>query len=152
MKEERMHILNMVQEGKIKPEEAIKLLDAVAKTGVAEAKASAVNRSTVSDWQTNFEDGLKSFAKSLDDMGREIGKRLDEVGKDVEPKVRKVAQTIVAKTSECVDEIGNTLKKDGACDCGEGCDCDEPQGNGEPPKAEECDCEQPADDNQPGEN
>lgn len=163
MKEERMHILNMVQEGKVKPEEAIQLLDAVARTGAAETTSKSVNRAAAAtDWQANFEEGLKSFTQSLDEMGKEIGKRLDEVGRDVEPKVRKVAQTIVSKTSECVDEISNTLKKDAgsAADGGEstcGCEgdscCEESQGNGEPPKAEEaCDCGCEAADDEPKEN
>ncbi len=39
--EERMHVLRMVQEGKIKPEEAMRLLDTLEETSVADNIAAA---------------------------------------------------------------------------------------------------------------
>ena len=98
MKEERMKILQMVEDGKINVEEAGKLLDAL-KTSPEFCDAE------------DFNDKLKEFCSNTENFLKSAGCKIGDFTKDMEPKLRKATKTIVAKTANIVEDLGKALAK-----------------------------------------
>ncbi len=94
MKEERMAILKMVEEGKISTDDAVKLLDSIA----AQKKSSG------------FDEKINKAARSMDCFAKEVKEKVSEAAKDFEPKVKNTAKIIVEKTTAFVDELSQALK------------------------------------------
>jgi hypothetical protein len=96
MKEERMMILKMVDEGKISADDGVKLLKALNKSVDTEEKLSKA---------------AKQFKSKVGDFAKEA-----------EPKVKKAAHDIKIKSGEVAEVIGEKIKnkmntaKD-TCDC-----------------------------------
>jgi hypothetical protein len=95
MKEERMMILKMVDEGKISADDGVKLLKALNKSVDTEEKLSKA---------------AKQFKSKVGDFAKEA-----------EPKVKKAAHDIRVKSGEVAEVIGEKIKnrmnaKD-TCDC-----------------------------------
>lgn len=96
MKEERLMILRMIDEGKISADDGVKLLKALSKSGDTEEKISKA-------------------AKQIKD-------KVTDIAKEAEPKVKKAAQDLKVKGGEVANEIGEKIKskmnkaKD-TCDC-----------------------------------
>ena len=96
MKEERIMILKMVDEGKISVDDGVKLLKAINKASDAEEKIS---------------NAAKQFKSKMSD-----------IAKEAEPKVKKVANDLKIKSSELADEISERLKS-GVAKGKDTCDC-----------------------------
>jgi transcriptional regulator len=96
MKEERIMILKMVDEGKITADDGVKLLKALSRSGDTEEKISKAAK--------HFKD------------------RVSDIAKEAEPKVKKAAHDIRVRSGEVADVIGEKIKnkmssaKD-TCDC-----------------------------------
>ena len=119
MKEERMKILQMVEDGKISVEEAGKLLDALGVSGECCGE--------------DFADKMKEFCKDTETFMKNVGGKMCDFVKDMEPRVRNITKTAVSRTADLVDELGNALaaclnslnKNEPAGECGCGCGCEE---------------------------
>jgi polyhydroxyalkanoate synthesis regulator phasin len=116
MKEERMKILQMVEDGKITVEEAGKLLESL---GVCDECD-----------EENFADKMKEFCKNTEGFLKSVGSKIGDFAKDMEPRVRNVTKTVVSKTADIVEELGkalaaclNSLNNNKAEECGEECCC-----------------------------
>lgn len=129
MKEERLMILKMVEEGKVSADEAVKLLNAV--------------NGTKNDKYFDFEDKVNKAAKSMDEFAKDVKVKLTGVAKEVEPKVRKTTQAVIEKTGEVVDEFSKFLRETIS-----NLECDEKDCNCDDCKSEE----DKEDDNTPKEN
>jgi len=117
MKEERMKILQMVEDGKISVEEAGKLLE-------------ALNVQYGADFcdGEEFADRMKEFCQNTEAFLKSTGGKIGEFAKDMEPRVRNVTKTVVSKTADIVEELGKALAsclnslnncddKDAECGC-----------------------------------
>ena len=148
MREERLRVLNLVEEGKITVDDATKLLEALSISASMEEEGTEGN---------DFEKKLSAFAKNAETFARECGSKVGDAYRVVEPKFRKVSKVVLAKTASVVDDLAKTLNEslsnmkddecgdkccDEACCCadeavencceGEACDCgcdDEPKEN-----------------------
>lgn len=134
MKEERMKILKMVEEGKISVDEATKLLEALKETYPFES---------YDDY--SFNEKAKDFAKNAESFAKDLGDRMSSFAKGMEPKVKKATEFVVGKTASVVDDISKALneylnkaKTEGdcccdeeteSCGCGCGCEDDKPREN-----------------------
>lgn len=112
MNEERMKILQMVEDGKITVEEASKLLESLS---------CAAFCCDEEEWGGRFDDfchGAESFLKSA-------CRKTVKFAKDIEPQLSSFAKTAVEKTADIFDELGkavaaclNSLNPDEPeCDC-----------------------------------
>lgn len=122
MKEERIKILQMVEDGKISVEEAGKLLEAMG-----------ADCGCFGDCFDNgeFDDGLKSFCSGVEDFVKDASAAAVDFAKAVEPKVFGAAKVVVEKTVDvvqaaskslinCIDEMISRLdefEKGRTCDC-----------------------------------
>ncbi|MCL2016160.1 MAG: hypothetical protein FWG68_07950 [Defluviitaleaceae bacterium] len=101
MKQERLKVLQMLEDGKITADDATKLLDTLHQSDTR----AFINEDTAEQ----VEEKLQRFAKSAEHFAREFGQKASEAYKDVEPKIKKASQTMLEKTSEVIDEIAKTL-------------------------------------------
>ncbi|MCL2702161.1 MAG: hypothetical protein FWE91_00945 [Defluviitaleaceae bacterium] len=99
MKEERIKILQMVEDGKISVEEAGKLLEAL--------KASCGNEFFCDD--EDIADRFQEFCHNTETFLKNVGCKIGEFAKDMEPRVRNVTKVAVSKTADLVDELGKAL-------------------------------------------
>ena len=101
MKQERLKVLGMLEEGKISADEAGMLLERLNQSDhhhlISEETAEQV------------EEKLHRFAKSAENFAREFGQKAAEAYKDVEPKLKKASQTVLEKTAAIVDEVAHSL-------------------------------------------
>lgn len=116
MKQERMMILTMLENGKINAEEAERLLNALKRNGNAFDK---------DDFSDNLEDRFTKIVEGFNSFAKDLGEKLDNVAKDVEPKLKKATKIVVDKTTSAIDEISKTLgdkhkadDEEGGCGCG----------------------------------
>lgn len=100
MKDERLKVLQMIEEGKISVEDATKLLDAFKNSQSAKEQKDLDLYKKVSD----FNDSIEQFAKDL-------GDKFSEAYKDMEPKLRDATKKVVEKTAVFVDDISKSLNK-----------------------------------------
>lgn len=128
MKEERMKILKMVEDGKISVDDATKLLESLKETYPFEMYE-----------ESEFNEKVKQFAKNAENFARDIGDKMGSFAKDMEPKVKKATGFVVGKTAAVVDEISKNLNEflknmnsgEKCCDdepgenCGCGCGCED---------------------------
>lgn len=96
-KEERMMILNMVQDGKLTSDEAAKLLDAL-KVGTPEVEHTF-----------DMEEKIHKFTQSVDSFARDVTDKLGTAFKDAEPKIKKATKKAVEKTASVIDDISKSL-------------------------------------------
>ena len=124
MGQERMKILNMLEEGKITAEDAVRLLEFV---NVPEGDGKAEDAEKV-DW--HLEEKFNAFAQNVNGLAKEFGTKVEAAYKDLEPKLKKASHKVVEKTAAVIDEISKALneslrnmeaKQD---DCGCECECD----------------------------
>ena len=140
MKQERLKILAMLEEGKINADEAAMLLDKLN-------QAAESNHHFISDdTAEHVEETLHKFAKSAEHFAREFCSKAASAYKDVEPKLKKASQTVLEKTAVVVDEIACSLheiidnarakaeaEKSACCSDGESCDGCAPKDNDNTP-------------------
>lgn len=134
MKDERLRVLQMVEDGKISVDEATKLLDAL--------KASADEQYYAGP---DFQDKMKDFSRNVESFAKEFGGKMEGKFKEMEPKIKKATKVVVEKTAGLVDEISKALNEslknfehgdcceddEDDCDCGCCCGEDDNTTNGE---------------------
>lgn len=122
MKQERMKILELLDQGKITATEAANLLEAL--------KASD-NQERVWDDEAkrSVQEKVNRFSQNVEGLSKDIGDKLEATFKDMEPKLRTVTKVVVEKTAAIVDEISKslneTLKNLEERRAKEGCCCEE---------------------------
>ena len=111
---EKMMILNMLQDGKITAEEASKLLATVEDAGGHDAGRQAEGRPI-----PNNGSAVRSGHSSATRPGSgvdfdELGRKFAAFAKDLEPKLQKVADTVAEKTVYVADKLAKSLETTGA--------------------------------------
>lgn len=81
MKEERMMILSMLEEGKITSEEAIKLMEALDEVEIPRDKNEFADKKE--DFTLNEKKEQKPKFNTLEDLGTEIGNALGDMGSEI---------------------------------------------------------------------
>jgi len=141
MKEERMRVLKLVEEGKITVDDAAKLLEALMASKSPEEDCFQENR--------EFEKKFAAFAKNAENFAKDCGDKVGDAFREVEPKLRKVSKVVLVKTAAIIDDLSKALNEslqnmdvadcececdcccddepceEEACECGCGCDCDD---------------------------
>ena len=130
MKEERMKILQMLENETISPKNAEDLLLALARTEHGPFKHWSPN---IDIDKEKFNEKMSNFAESMDTFARDFSGRAQEMYKDMEPKLKSAAKTVIEKTANLADEISKNLnesirkmeeeaakKQDHTC-CGQNC-------------------------------
>ena len=102
MKQERLKVLNMLEEGKISADEAARLLESLKKTEKSHFWE---------DEDGEIEDKLKQFTKNLENFSKEIGVKMESAYRTMEPKLRQATKVVVEKTASVVDEISKSLNE-----------------------------------------
>ncbi|MCL2856033.1 MAG: hypothetical protein FWE21_10560 [Defluviitaleaceae bacterium] len=121
MQEERMKVLEMINEGKITVDEGTKLLQTLR----------------CEDGGQRFEEKFNKFTQDTKEFFKDMGCKINEMYKEVEPKVKSATQKVVAKTADIAENISQKLdekaknmeKHDGCC-----CDDESPADNGPRPE------------------
>lgn len=100
MKEEKIMVLNMLQEGRINVEEALKLLDSIQghSWGFPET-------------EKNIDEQLSKFSQSIDGLTKDLCSKMESVFKDIEPKIKKASKKVVEKTANAVDQVSKSLNE-----------------------------------------
>jgi len=93
--EEKMLILKMLQEGKINADEAVKLLDALEKSGIGTEQPGSK--------RNEFKD---EFAARLNDM--KIDEKLNKFGE----KATRIAETLGEKAGKLAEQLGENINHD----------------------------------------
>ena len=101
MKQERLKVLAMLEEGKITAEEASMLLDKLSHPDAGHFVSD--------ETAEHIEEKLNKFAKNAEHFAKEFSCKAAEAYKEVEPKLKKASQTILEKTAAIVDEIAHSL-------------------------------------------
>ena len=100
MKQERLKVLTLLEEGKISADEANKLLDTLRQD----------DRHFISDdTAEQVEEKLQRFAKNVDGFAREFGHKVEKAYRDLEPRLKKASQIVLEKTTSVVDEVSKSL-------------------------------------------
>jgi polyhydroxyalkanoate synthesis regulator phasin len=102
MKNERLKILSMLEEGKITAEEARLLLEAVKDSG---------GESAFGFGDETAEQRLQRFAKNVENFAREVGSRVESAYREVEPGLKKASLTVLERTADVIDNIAKTLNE-----------------------------------------
>lgn len=115
MKHERMKVLEMLEAGKITPEEATNLL---------EAMKSAKQYDGFHSFSFD-EEKLQRFTQGVDNFAKDFGGKVESLYRDVEPKIKKASQAVLEKTASVFDEISKSLNEslENARKAAENCDC-----------------------------
>ena len=101
MKQERLKVLSLLEEGKVTAEEAAHLLDKLSQTD---------GRHFISeDTAEHVEENLNKFAKNVECFAKELAQKVECAYRDVEPKLKKASQAALEKTASVVDEIAHSL-------------------------------------------
>lgn len=127
MKEERMKVLEMLENGKISAEEAQRLLELLTKPVPPRERAAYFSE--------EFGDKAEAFGDKVESAVKEFAQNLETMAKNVEPRLKKATQIIIEKTVSTVDEVSKAFhedftkdEKDDSCDCNNS-DDDEPKEN-----------------------
>ena len=134
MSEERMKILQMVEEQKLSVEQAIKLLDAVKE------QHPHVRRVQQSFEKADFEAKLTKLANNIESFAKDFGGKMEVTFKDMEPKIKKATKTVVEKTADLVNDISKAINESiskAECCCDDQCCCEQEACCTE---EESCDC------------
>jgi len=142
MNEESTRILQLVEEGKITADDAVKLLYAISANASAEENCDSESN--------DFEKKVNNFAKNAEAFARECGSKVSGAYRVVEPKLRKVSKAVLTKTASVIDDLSKALNEslrnmennecDDECCCNEtACCCDEDHGCCDS-AASECTC------------
>jgi len=110
MKEERLKILSLLEDGKIDANQAGELLEVLSKTEQPErCHGHWHTRYNHEETSAQMEEKLQKFAKSAESFAKEFGQKASDVYKDMEPKLKQASQTVLEKTANVLDEIARTL-------------------------------------------
>jgi len=104
MKQERMKILELLDQGKITAAEATNLLEAL--------KADEIrDRFWDEDTAKHVQEKVNKFSHNVESLSKDVGDRLEAIFKEIEPKLRSATKVVVEKTATIVDEISKSLNE-----------------------------------------
>ena len=98
MKEERLKVLELIENGKISAEEAAKLLDALKGGGSRDARDEE-------------EDKLSRVSASVDSFAKDFKEKANAAFKQVEPRFKAATRTVIEKTVGVLDDISKSLSE-----------------------------------------
>ena len=104
MKQERMKILELLDQGKINAAEAASLLEALKGN-------DAHDRFWDEDTAKNIQEKVSKFSHNVEGLSKDVGDKLEAVFKEIEPKLRTATKVVVEKTAVIVDEISKSLSE-----------------------------------------
>ena len=105
MKEERMMILNMLQEGRITVDEATKLLDSLYESPHKEFFKQWKHK------EKSFDENVNKFSNSVENLAKDFSVKVESTYKELEPMLKKASQTVVEKTAKVVDYVSCSLNE-----------------------------------------
>ena len=108
MRDERMKILQMLEDGKIEADEAHDLIIALAKSEGNFGKHHWHPHNIDID-KEKFNEKMNQFAESMDTFAKDFSCKAHEVYKDMEPKLKSAAKTVIEKTAALADEVSKNL-------------------------------------------
>jgi len=118
MKQERMKILSMVEEGKISVDEATRLLEVIGAEGDGA--------------DTEFQEKFQQFTKNVEEFAKDLGAKASAAYKEMEPKLKTATRVVVEKTANVVDDLSkaihDSLDKMRTEEASDDCCCDEDDG------------------------
>ena len=111
---EKMTILNMLQNGKITADEASRLLSSIEEKGSRPAPDRTATPTADSGAMSN--DGRHEASGSRPASGSgvdfdELGRKFAAFAKDLEPKIQKATEIVAEKTVSIADKISDTISK-----------------------------------------
>jgi polyhydroxyalkanoate synthesis regulator phasin len=103
MKQARMKVLEMLENGKITADEAARLLEAMKRPEGA--------GTVIFDEETKeeLEEKFARFTKNVDVFAREFGSKVESAYREVEPKLKKASHVVLEKTASIFDDISKSL-------------------------------------------
>ena len=104
MKQERMKILELLDQGKITAGEAANLLEALKASDIQE-------RLWDDDTKRSVQEKVNQFSQNVESVSKDVGEKLESAFKEIEPKLRTVTKVVVEKTANIVDEISKSLNE-----------------------------------------
>ncbi len=139
MKQERLKVLTMLENGTITVDDATRLLEAIG----------ASNR--ISECGVMFEEQASKVAQTLDSVSKDVGNKMGAVYKSVEPKVKLAAKVVAEKIAAVADDVSKSLNEtaknlqteetccceDDDCCC---CCADDTCATNDAPASNDCDC------------
>ena len=114
MREERLMILSLLNEGKITANEAAELLGALGKAGGSGHKKQKHHGYDYGEYEydgVDIDEKLKKFSQAVDNFSREFGGKVSDTFKEIEPKFKKTAKTVMEKTAAVVDDLAKALNE-----------------------------------------
>lgn len=107
MKEEKMKVLEMLENGKISADEAARLLEALNVRKISHVE---------------FDENMSDFSRKVSEFAKEFSEKVAEAYKAVQPKVKEVTKTVVSKTADVAENISKSLNEsiknfEEDCDC-----------------------------------
>ena len=108
MRDERMKVLQMLDDGKIDAEQAEDLIIALAKS---ESSCKHHWHPHIDIDKEKFNEKMSQFAESMDSFAKDVGSKAHEVYKDMEPKLKSAAKTVIEKTAALADEVSKNLNE-----------------------------------------
>lgn len=103
MKQERLKVLSMLEDGKITAEEAAKLLESLKRGGPMYVWED--------DYSGEFEDRVNRFSRNVENFGKDFKCRMESAYKDMEPKLQNATRSVLEKTAAIIDDISSSLNE-----------------------------------------
>ena len=114
---EKMRVLELLENGKITADEAANLLEVLGKS----------TRIVSKETRDNMEEKVQKFAHDVSKFAKECGCKAQVFYKEVEPKLKKASKTALEKAALALDSLANniseSIKKDECCSGAEDCSC-----------------------------
>jgi len=112
---EKMRVLELLENGKITADEAAKLIEVLG-------NSSMMSKET----RENMEEKWHQFTHDVSEFAKEASCKIQAGYKKVEPQLKKASQTALEKAASALDtlacKISESLEKSECC--GEGCECE----------------------------
>lgn len=104
MKDERMKVLQMLEDGKISVEDAQDLLMVLGKNEKGNYSHIEIDKDKVNE-------KVNQFAASVDSFAKDFSGKAQDMYKDMEPKLKYGAKAVIEKTAALVDEVSKNLNE-----------------------------------------
>lgn len=124
MREEKMMILSMLEEGKITSEEAVKLMEALEEvvtfsddTPIEEKKDKLINMDKTMEKVKEMEKVIKEQGKKVEAFGSDIGSKVENISSDIGNKISNMLDNLKdiggsSSFTSNYETINTTLEKD----------------------------------------
>ena len=99
-KEERLMVLNMLQEGKINVDEATRLLDNLKPSN---------NCNESEKLESVFQKKLNTISENVEGISKEVGDKLGNILRKFEPRAKSATKKVVEKTISVMNNISKAL-------------------------------------------